>query len=42
MMEKALLKKLIELSEKYLGKEETDKMMDEIIEEINEELKEKE
>lgn len=41
-MNTALLKKMIEISEKYLGKEETDKMMDEIIEEINEELKKKE
>lgn len=40
-MKDAVLKKLIEICQKYLGKEETDKIIDETIKEFEEEIKEK-
>lgn len=41
-MKDKLLKKLIEISEKYLGKEETDKIIEETLKEFIKEIKEKE
>lgn len=41
-MKEKLLKKLIKISEKYLGKEETDKIIEETLKEFIKETKEKE
>lgn len=41
-MKEKLLKKLIEISEKYLEKEETDKIIEETLKEFIKEIKEKE
>ena len=41
-MKDRLLKKLIEISEKYLGKEETDKIIEETLKEFIKEIKEEE
>ena len=40
-MKKAVLRKLIEMSEKVIGKEETDKIIDETVKETLEEIKPK-
>ena len=41
-MKEKLLTKLIKISEKYLGKEETDKIIEETLKEFIKEIKEKE
>ena len=41
-MKEKLLKKLIKISEKYLGKEETDKIIEETLKKFIKEIKEKE
>ena len=41
-MKEKLLKKLIKISEKYLGNEETDKIIEETLKEFIKEIKEKE
>lgn len=41
-MKEKLLKKLIEISEKYLEKKETDKIIEEALKEFIKEIKEKE
>lgn len=41
-MKEKLLKKLVEISEKYLGKEETDKIIEETLKEFIKEIKEEE
>lgn len=41
-MKEKLLKKLIKISEKYLGKEETDKIIEETLKEFIKEIKEEE
>lgn len=41
-MKEKLLKKLIEISEKYLGKEETDKIIEETLKKFIKEIKEEE
>lgn len=40
-MKKAVLRKLIELSEKLIGEEETNKIINETVEEVAEEIKPK-
>jgi hypothetical protein len=40
-MKKAVLRKMIEMSEKVIGKEETDKIIDETVKETLEEIKPK-
>lgn len=40
-MKKAVLRKLIELSEKLIGEEETNKIINETVEEVVEEIKPK-
>ena len=41
-MKEKLLKKLIKIREKYLGKEETDKIIEETLKEFIKEIKEEE
>ena len=41
-MKEKLLKKLIKISKKYLGKEETDKIIEETLKEFIKEIKEEE